>query len=52
MIKIKDIFTHLIRKTNFKMNKFFRTITKHKKHTLKTINVKGRNFKSKIFMKE
>ena len=38
-------FYPLNQETNFKINKFFRTITKDKKHTLKTINVKGRNFK-------
>jgi len=31
------------------MNKFFRTITKNKKHSLKIINVKGRNFEIKNF---
>ena len=35
--------------TNFKINKFFRTITKDKKHSLKTINVKGRDFKIENF---
>jgi len=42
-------FYPLNQETNFKMNKFFRTITKDKKHTLKTINVKGRNFKIENF---
>ena len=42
-------FYPLNQETNFKINKFFRTITKDKKHTLKTINVKGRNFKIKNF---
>ena len=45
-------FYPLNQETNFKINKFFRTITKDKKHTLKTINVKGRILKSKIFTKE
>jgi len=38
-------FYPLNQETNFKINKFFRTITKDKRHTLKTINVKGRDFK-------
>ena len=42
-------FYPLNQETNFKINKFFRTITKNKKHTLKTINVKGRNFKIENF---
>ena len=42
-------FYPLNQETNFKINKFFRTITKDKKHTLKTINVKGRNFKIENF---
>ena len=37
-------FYPLNQETNFKMNKFFRTITKHKKYSLKIINVKGRDF--------
>jgi len=35
--------------TNFKINKFFRTITKDKRHSLKIINVKGRDFKIENF---
>ena len=35
--------------TNFKFNKFFRKITKNKKKSLKTINVKGRNLEIKNF---
>ena len=42
-------FYPLNQETNFKINKFFRTITKDKKHTLKTINVKGRDFKIESF---
>ena len=42
-------FYPLNQETNFKMNKFFRTITKDKKHLLKTINVKGRDFKIENF---
>ena len=38
-------FYPLNQETNFKMNKFFRTITKDKKQSLKIINVKGRDFK-------
>ena len=36
-------------KTNFKINKFFRIITKDKKHTSRIINIKGRNFKIENF---
>ena len=42
-------FYPLNQETNFKINKFFRTITKEKKHLSKIINVKGRNFKIKNF---
>ena len=42
-------FNPLNHETNFKMNKFFRTITKDKKHSFKIINVKGRNFKIENF---
>ena len=38
-------FFPLDEETNFKINKFFRTITKDKKKNEKIINVKGRNFK-------
>ena len=44
-------FYPLNQETNFKINKFFRTITKDKKHSLKTINVKGRDFKIDNFYK-
>jgi len=42
-------FYPLNQETNFKINKFFRTITKDKKLSLKIINVKGRNFKIENF---
>ena len=42
-------FYPLNKETNFNINKFFRTITKGKKHSLKTINVKGRDFKIENF---
>ena len=38
-------FFPLNQETNFKINKFFRTITKDKSQLSKTINVKGRDFK-------
>ena len=42
-------FFPLDEETNFKINKFFRTITKDKKKSEKIINVKGRNFKIENF---
>ncbi len=42
-------FFPLNQETNFKINKFFRTITKDKKQSSITINVKGRNFKIENF---
>ena len=42
-------FYPLNQETNFKMNKFFRTITKDKKHSFKIVNVKGRDFKIEDF---
>ena len=42
-------FFPLNQETNFKINKFFRTITKHKKQSLKKIYVKGREFKIESF---
>jgi cell division protein ZapE len=42
-------FYPLNQETNFKMNKFFRTITKDKKYSFKVINVKGRDFKIENF---
>ena len=37
-------FFPLNQETNFKINKFFRIITKQKKRSSKTLNIKGRNF--------
>ena len=42
-------FYPLNKETNFNINKFFRTITKDKKHLSKIINVKGREFKIENF---
>ncbi len=42
-------FFPLNQETNFKINKFFRTVTKDKKKSSITINVKGREFKIKNF---
>ena len=42
-------FYPLNQETNFKINKFIRIITKHKNHSSKTINVKGRDFKIENF---
>ena len=42
-------FCPLNQETNFKINKFFRTITKDKKHSSLTINIKGREFKIENF---
>jgi len=42
-------FYPLNQETNFKINKFFRTITKGKNHSPKIINVKGRDFKIENF---
>ena len=42
-------FYPLNQETNFKINKFFRTITKGKNHSSKIINVKGRDFKIENF---
>ena len=42
-------FFPLNQETNFKINKFFRTITKDKKQSLIKINVKGREFKIENF---
>ena len=38
-------FYPLNQETNFKINKFFRSITKDKNHSSKTVKVKGRDFK-------
>ena len=42
-------FYPLNQEINFKINKFFRTITKDKKQSSETINVKGRDFKIENF---
>ena len=42
-------FYPLNQETNFKINKFFRTITKDKKQSSMTMNVKGRDFKIENF---
>ena len=42
-------FYPLNQETNFKINKFFRTITKGKNHLSKIIKVKGRDFKIENF---
>ena len=42
-------FYPLNQETNFKINKFFRTITKNKKQSTIIINVKGRDFKIENF---
>ena len=42
-------FYPLNQETNFRINKFIRTITKDKNHISKTINVKGRDFKIENF---
>ena len=42
-------FYPLNEETNFKINKFFRTITKDKKQSSMTLNVKGRDFKIENF---
>ena len=42
-------FYPLNQETNFKINKFFRTITKDKNQSKITVNVKGRDFKIENF---
>ena len=42
-------FFPLNKETNFKINKFFRIITKDKKKLSKNLNIKGRNFEIKKF---
>ncbi len=42
-------FFPLNQETNFKINKFFRTITKNKKKKSKSLNIKGRDFEIKYF---
>ena len=48
-INFKRFFFPLNQSTNFKLNKFFREITKGKNQTLKILNVKGRKLKFKNF---
>ena len=43
-IKNKDFFFPLNQETYFKINKFFRIITKEKKNSPKILNIKGRDF--------
>ena len=45
----KRFFFPLNQSTNFKLNKFFREITKGKDQTLKILNVKGRKLEFKNF---
>ncbi len=47
--KIQRFFFPLNQETNFKINKYFRTITKNKKNMIKALNIKGRIFKIKNF---
>ena len=42
-------FYPLNQETNFKINKFFRIITKNKRLSTKVLNIKGRNFEIKNF---
>ena len=46
---MKIVFYPLNQETNFKINKFFRIITKDKNQSTVTINVKGRDFKIENF---
>ena len=48
-INFKRFFFPLNQSTNFKLNKFFREITKGKNQTLKILNVKGRKLEFKNF---
>ena len=47
--QLQRYFFPLNQETNFKINKFFRKITKEKKQSSMTINVKGREFKIENF---
>tara|TARA_B100001057_G_scaffold500130_1_gene613677 strand:+ start:1683 stop:2729 length:1047 start_codon:yes stop_codon:yes gene_type:complete len=47
--KKQRYFFPLNQETNFKMNKFFRTITRDKKKLKKILNIKGRNFEIKNY---
>ena len=42
-------FFPLNQETNFRLNKFFRTITKNKKKLTKILNIKGRDFEIKNY---
>jgi len=45
----QNFFFPLNQETNFRINKFFRTITKNKKVSVKTLNIKGRKFEINNF---
>ena len=47
--KKQRYFFPLNQETNFRINKFFRTITKDKKKINKSLNIKGRNFEIKNY---
>ena len=47
--QLQRYFYPLNKETKFKINKFFRTITKNKKKSSISINVKGRDFKTENF---
>ena len=47
--QVQRYFYPLNQETNFKINKFFRKITKNKKKSIISINVKGREFKIENF---
>ena len=47
--KKQRYFFPLNQETNFKINKFFRIITKNRKKLNKTLNIKGRNFEIKNY---
>ena len=47
--KKERFFFPLNQETNFKINKFFRTITRDKKKIIKNLNIKGRTFEVKNF---
>ena len=42
-------FSPLTKESNFRINKFFRIITKDKKISIKNLNIKGRIFEIKNF---
>jgi len=47
--KLQRYFFPLNQETNFKINKFFRIITRNKKKINKTLNIKGRDFEIKNY---